>query len=225
MGPQQSLEIPGIELQGVHRNAVHTGAELAKQLAQRQGSRYGSLPVEPRLSLLFPSGGLERGQIYSCGGDASLSLLFALIARATQEGSWVATINLFSLGLMSAREHGVALQRMLCIDTGTNGPAWTQTLGACVDGVDLVVVHKPQCSLHDARRIEARMKANGTVLVVIGDPGVFSPAVVLTSRTTQWEFSTHAVRRNVDILATGRRVHGKSQCTIAIPAHDQLVDR
>jgi hypothetical protein len=220
---QQTFTLHGIALTGVHQHAVHTGAELAQRLAQHRGSKYGSLPVGPQLSALFPSGGLERGHIYGCRGDASLSLLYALIARATQVGSWVATVNLFSLGLMSAREHGIALQRLLCVDAGTQATTWTQVVGACVDGLDVVVAYAPQCSLQDARRIEARLKAHGSVLIIVGDPGVFSPAVVLSSHTTQWEFSTHASRRDVDVVATGRRIHGRHHCTLTFPGHDQHV--
>ena len=223
MTSQQTFTLHGIALTGVHQHAVHTGAELAQRLAQHRGSKYGSLPVGPQLSALFPSGGLERGHIYGCRGDASLSLLYALIARATQVGSWVATVNLFSLGLMSAREHGIALQRLLCVDAGTQATTWTQVVGACVDGLDVVVAYAPQCSLQDARRIEARLKAHGSVLIIVGDPGVFSPAVVLSSHTTQWEFSTHASRRDVDVVATGRRIHGRHHCTLTFPGHDQHV--
>jgi hypothetical protein len=221
---QQTLELHGIALSGVHQHGVHTGEELAERLTQHQPSGYGPLPVGPALSALFPSGGLERGHIYGCRGDASLSVLYALIARATQAGSWVATVNLFSLGLMSAREHGIALQRLLCVDAGTQPATWTQVMGACVDGLDVVVAYAPQCSLHDARRIEARLKAHGSVLVIVGDPGVFSPAVVLSSRTTQWEFSTHASRREVDVVATGRRVHDRRQCTLSFPLHGQHME-
>jgi hypothetical protein len=219
--PQRTLELHGIALTGVHQHGVHTGAEFAERLARHQASGYGPLPVGSALSALFPSGGLERGHIYGCRGDASLSVLYALSARATQAGSWVATVNLFSLGLMSAREHGVALQRLLCVDAGTQPATWTQVMGACVDGLDVVVAYAPQCSLHDARRIEARLKAHGSVLIIVGDPGVFSPAVVLSSHTTQWEFSTHASRREVDVVATGRRVHGQRQCALTFTGHDQ----
>lgn len=224
MAPQRTFELHGIALTGVHQHGVHTGAELAERLTQHQGSQYGPLPVGSALSELFPSGGLERGHIYGCRGDAALSLLCALIARATQAGSWVATINLFSLGLMSAREHGVALQRLLCVDAGTQSTTWTQVVGACVDGLDVVVVYAPQCSLHDARRIEARLKTHGSVLIIVGDPGVFSPAVVLSSHTTRWEFSTHASHRDVDVVATGRRVHNRRQCTLSFPAHSQHME-
>jgi len=148
-------------------------------------------------------------------------VLYTLIARATQVGSWVATVNLYSLGLMSAREHGVALQRLLCVDAGSQATTWTPVVGACVDGLDVVVIHAPQCSLHDARRIEARLKAQGSVLIIVGDPGVFSPAVVLSSHTTRWDFSTHASRREVDVVATGRRVHGRDHCALVFASSDQ----
>lgn len=199
--------------------SVETGAELAQRFLERAGSRYGPIPVAPELAALFPSGGLERGHVYGCRGDAWLSLMYVLIAQSTQEGSWVSMINLDFVAMMSAQEQGVALQRVLCVDAKGDAAVWTHVVGACVDGVDIVVVYRPQCRTSDVRRIEARLKAHGSILIVVGDPGAFSPAVVLTGHTTHWDFSTYAMSRSVQVTASGRRMYGSQQCTLIFPRH------
>ena len=197
--------------------AVETGAALAERQLQYRVSRYGVLPVDDELASLLPAAGLERGQVYGCRGDAWLSLMCTLVGRATQEGSWLAGVNLAFLGMMSAAEHGVALQRTLCVEVDDDVATWTRVVGACVDGVDIVVVYRPKCGIGDVRRLEARIKAHGSVLIVMGDPGVFSPSVVLTAQTTRWDFSSHAARRHVHVSATGRRVYGNQHCSLVFP--------
>jgi hypothetical protein len=213
----QLIELQRTARHGSFVGAIETGADFAQRLSVRTASRYGSLPVGPQLSSLFPTGGLERGHIYGCRGDAWLSVMYALIARATQEGSWVAVVNLEFMGMMSAAEHGVALQRVLCVDAGVEAEKWAHVVGACVDGVDIVVLYRPQCRPSDVRRLEARMKAHGTTVIVVGDPGPFSPAVVVSTQTTDWGFSTHMSQRSVHVVAHGRRMHQVQHCDIVFP--------
>ena len=213
----QRIDFQRVAKHGSDIAAVETGAALAERQLQHRISRYGVLPVDDELASLLPAAGLERGHVYGCRGDAWLSLMCTLVGRATQEGSWLAGVNLAFLGMMSALEHGVALQRMLCVDLDDDVATWTRVVGACVDGVDIVVVHQPKCGISDARRLEARIKAHGSLLVVLGDPGVFSPSVVLTAQTTRWDFSSHAAQRYVHVSAMGRRVYGNRQCTVVFP--------
>ena len=215
------VELQRTALRGSCVGAVETGSDLAQRLSRRASSHYGPLPVSPELSSLFPTGGLERGHIYGCRGDAWLSVMYAVIARATQEGSWVAVVNLDFMSPLSASEHGVALHRMLCIDAGHDARLWTQVVGACIDGVDVVVVHRPHCHGADIRRLEARMKAHGTIMIVVGDPGSFSPAVVLSTQTQRWQFSTHLSSRLVHVTASGRRMHQSRHCDVAFPVIEQ----
>lgn len=217
MDHTQLIELQRSARRGSLVDAIETGADFAQRLSVRTTSRYVSLPVGSQLAALFPTGGLERGHIYGCRGDAWLSVMYALIARATQEGSWVAVVNLEFIGMMSAVEHGVALQRMLCVDAGVEVEKWPHVVGACIDGVDVVVLHRPQCRPGDARRLEARMKAHGTTVIVVGEPGPFSPAVVVSTQTTDWDFSTHMSQRSVHVVAHGRRMHQARHCDIVFP--------
>jgi hypothetical protein len=146
-----------------------------------------------------------------------MSLLFALVASATQHGSWFAMVNMPTAGLMAAHENGVALQRTVCVDVGVSGGHMSNILGSLVDGIDLVAVRSPQCSSAEVRRVAARVKAQGSVLLVVGNTAGFSPDAVLVAHTQQWQFHTHAVSRTVNITAQGRRLHAQRSCVVALP--------
>lgn len=154
--------------------------------------------------------------MYGCSGDAPVSLLFALVAAATQEGSWFAMVDMEHAGLQSAHEHGVALQRTLCISSG--GPrTWPAVTGALVDGIDIVAVASPSCRSSDARRLAARVKSSGAVLFVLGRRGDFEVDIVMNTRTVSWHFDLHAEVRTVEVSASGRRVHAVRPRTIRLP--------
>lgn len=199
---------------------VETGADFALRFAQRAAGGVGPLPVTEVLQPLFSGAGFERGHIYGIAGDAPLSLLFALVARATGEGSWLALVNLQRAGLLSAHEHGVALHRTVCVEVGSSSSSssWSHAVGALVDGFDFVVVSSPACSMGEARRIAARVKAQGSVLLVVGNPGAFDVDATFGARTVQWQFNTYASARTVHVSARGRRVHGDHSCTVQLPA-------
>lgn len=197
-------------------NQVRTGAQLSGDMVVRGALGRGLLPVAPEIASLFPGGALERGRIYCCTGDASLSLLFALIASATQEGSWCALVDMEHAGLQSAREHGVALHRMLCVSSG-GARSWPLVVGALVDGVDIVAVSSPTCRVSDARRLAARVKASGAVLVVLGRAGELGADAVLRAHTVSWRFDLHAHARSVEVSTSGRRVHGERRRVVHLP--------
>ncbi len=196
---------------------VETGADFAQRHAQRAAGGVGPLPVTEVLQPLFGGAGFERGHIYGIAGEAPLSLLFALVARGTADGSWLALVNLQRAGLLSAHEHGVALQRTVCVDVAA-GTQWSHVVGALVDGFDFVVVSSPVCSVNEARRITARVKAQGSVLLVLGKPGAFDVDATFAAHTVQWQFDTYASARTVDVEAHGRRVYGTRSCRVQLPA-------
>jgi hypothetical protein len=117
--------------------------------------------------------------------------------------------------LLSAHEHGVALHRTVCVDAGAGVGA---VLGALVDGFDFVAVWSPACSVSEARRIAARVKAQGSVLLVMGNAGAFDVDATFGAHTVNWQFDTYASARTVDIAARGRRVHGERSCRVQLPA-------
>lgn len=152
-----------------------------------------------------------------------MSLLFSLVATATSVGSWLAFVDVPRVGLMAAHEYGVALQRVMCVNSGGHTQSYAQVVGALVDGIDLVVVSSPACSAAEARRIVARAKASGSVLIILGRTGQFSPDVVLSSSTTEWHFHTHASSRTMSVQAHGRRVYNQRALTVQLPAADGAV--
>lgn len=208
------------ELTGTHSSGIETGAQFAQRVSSRVEAGFGPVPVAPALASLLASSGLERGGVYACAGDAPMSLLFSLVAVATTQGSWLACVDVPRMGLMAAHEYGVALQRVMCVSTGGHTQSYAQVVGALVDGIDLVVVSSPVCSAAEARRIVARAKASGSVLLILGRAGQFSPDVVLSSSTTEWHFHTHASSRTMSVQAHGRRVYNQRALTVQLPAAD-----
>ena len=88
-------------------------------------------PVHESLESLFPQGGLLAGAIYSV--DFSTSLLWSLVAEATQKGTWCAVVGMPDLGLAAAEELGVNVDRLVLVPSP--GSQWMAVLGALIDVV------------------------------------------------------------------------------------------
>lgn len=209
--------IESLALSGRHLSALETGAQFAERVSARASSGYGPLSVPAQLEPLFPARGLERGYVYGISGGASLSLLSALASRATQTGSWLALVNMPHVGVLSMHEYGVALHRTVCVSAPEKGSVWAGVVGALVDGIDIVAVSATHCSASEARRIAARVKAQGSVLFVMNATQVFSLDAEFTTSGHDWEFSTHAVQRSVRVVSHGRRIHGQRSCSVLMP--------
>lgn len=197
--------------------ALPAGIETAADLLARTGA-HAALPVVPALSSLFPLGGPERGRVHGIRGDAAVSLVNALVARATQEGAWCALVDMPHAGLRAAHEHGVALQRVVCVETDRSSSSWGRVVGALVEGIDIVVVRDPVCPPAEARRIAARVKAQGAVLLVHGQLSSFPVDAVLTAHTRSWQFGPCAVARTVQVSAEGRRIPGVRRAEVLLPS-------
>jgi hypothetical protein len=150
---------------------VRTAAQL-KQPDHEAPAGVGSLPVTPALAELLPGGGLRRGSTVSVSG--STALILALLAEATQQGSWAAITGLPELGVAAAAELGVDLDRFALIPHP--GAEVVGVVSALIDGFDLVVlgpvatggVQPPL-----ARRLAGRVRNRGAVLITAGAwPGV-----------------------------------------------------
>jgi hypothetical protein len=188
------------------------------------------LPVVESLAALLPDGALARGSVVRVAGVGSTSLALALIAKASQEGSWSSIIGLGELALVAAEEHGIALGRLALIEV----PQWrrcAEVVAALIDGFDLVLLDaRAELRAVEIRRITARMREQGSVLILI-DPGLpgassapmsrsmsrsvlsqsadgWSPDLVLTLGSPQWSGvgSGHGLlrHRRVTIDAVGR---------------------
>jgi hypothetical protein len=179
-----------------------------------------SLPVTAALRALLPGGCLRRGGTVairaatstgpgdgSAGvtGSGATSLLFALLAQASTAGSWCAAVGMPRLGLVAAAEAGVAVDRLALVPHP--GPDWVDTVGALLDGVDIVALATPGgVAPQLAARIVARARQRGAVLVAVGAwPGVDTTLDVVRAR---WHGLGQGVgrlrRREVEVVASGR---------------------
>lgn len=166
------------------------------------------LPVLEPLAPLLPGGGLRRGSIVAVGGKAATSLAMALIAEASGQGSWVAVVGVPTVGLVAASELGVALDRVALVPHPAPG-TWATVVAALVDAVDVVLVGPARVRPSDARRVAARARERGAVLVPVDARWPEAPDVILTGADTRWEGLGagygHLLARQVAVEAIGRR--------------------
>lgn len=169
--------------------------------------------VPPELGALFPEGGMRRGTTLAVEplvGGCSVALSVA--ARMTTAGMWTAAIGMPFLGLAAAAELGVDLARMALVPAP--GPRWAEVVGALVDGFDLLVVHPPaRVRAADGRRLTARLREKGSVMILMDAPGwPDSPDIRLTANQRGWTGleAGHGrlEARHLEIVASGRRVPG-----------------
>ena len=142
-------------------SALQSGGHVKKlTLAQDQ-----VLPIRSDLLPLFPWGGIKRGTVVETSSSA---LMLALLGKATSEGSWVAVVGSPDLGLAAAREHGVALERLVVVHRPPQDQMAT-VISALVDALDIVVIgSRLITSGVDARRLSARARERGSVLLSRG---------------------------------------------------------
>lgn len=142
-------------------------AHLRSRVEQVQGRRLGTavVPVHPALAPLLPGGGLRAGSAYTIG--PSTSLLLALLARPSQDGSWCAAVGMPELGVEAASQLGVDLSRLVLIPDP--GERWLAVTAAIADVLP-VVATRPQGRVGEgeASRLAARLRDRGTVLLVQG---------------------------------------------------------
>lgn len=156
--------------------AVPSLAEAARRVRTTTLAVDRALPVLEALDGLLPDG-LRRGVTVEVSGTGARSVALALMARATGTGSWAVVVGDGDLGLAAAAEVGVALERLVVVDA-PGREQWAPVVATFVGAVDLVLVsprHRP--SIGDVRRLAARCRERGSVLVRLssessGFPGV-----------------------------------------------------
>jgi hypothetical protein len=129
-----------------------------------------ALAVPGELGELIPA--LRRGSVVAVEGEpgaGATSIALRLAAAATAAGEWAAAVELHgSLGGLAAAEAGVALERFAV--TRRVPPArWAAVVAALLDGIGLVLAEvPPYARAGDARRLAARARERGVVLVGVG---------------------------------------------------------
>jgi len=204
---------------------------LARQV--RPTSWHGTrlLPAAAALTGLLPDGGLRRGTTIvvtgeggGSGGDAQgdLALALALAVAPSAAGHWCAAIGLPDLGGAAVRDLGVALGRLVLVPRP--GPAWPDVVAVAVEGIEVVVVRPPFPPRPGvARRLVARVREHGTILVVLPGHGGWPEGgdLRLSVAAARWEGAGdgHLKGRRMTVVASGRRAASRTRrCELWLPS-------
>jgi hypothetical protein len=148
-------------------------------------ARDRALPVLPALEPLLPDG-LRRGATLAvAGGPGGTTLALATVVEASAAGSWTAVVGAPALGWQAALELGLAPERLLAVPDLPR-ESWATVVASLLDAVDVVVVAAPRVSPAEARRLAARGRERGAVLVTL--PGTAWPGadIRLTVTGVRW---------------------------------------
>jgi hypothetical protein len=140
------------------------GVGVASGLGVAPADQAKVLPVPAELGGVLPWGGLRRGSTVAVRGG--MTLLLALLAEATASGSWAGVVGLPDLGVQAAAELGVAVDRLALVPRP--GSQAVAVAAALLDGMDLVVMAAGECGDAHARRLSARARHRGAVLLPYG---------------------------------------------------------
>ena len=178
------------------------------------------LPVLEPLQPLLPDG-LRRGSTVAVGDATSLAL--AVVAGPSSAGSWSAAVGVSNLGLAAAAELGVALDRFVVVADPPRD-AWATVVATLVDALDVVLVRaRHRIGGNDARRLIARTRERGAVLVVLGDRWPEAPDVRLQIVRSEWcgigDGHGHLRARRITVEGGGRRAAARTrQVDLWLPA-------
>jgi hypothetical protein len=115
------------------------------------------------------------------------------------------------LGVLAAAERGIDLARLVLVPSLGGPDRWMQVLAALFDSVD-VVLFAPRTAVRqsEARRLAARSRDRGSVLVVLDHRGNWSGPSDLRCTVTRSDWSGlsrgHGLlsRRHYDLEVSGR---------------------
>ena len=181
-------------------------------------------------------GSLQRGLTVAVNGIGATSMALVLAAGPSQAGSWTALVGTEELGLAAVAEAGIALERLLVVspvDASTNAGVVAALIGA----VDVVLVGSGlRFRPADLRRLSARLRESGSVLIQIGSSRIESsqigsskgPGVDVGVRvmTSQWSGlgPGHGLLRSrkveVQTQGTWRGYKGESRLALLLPGPD-----
>lgn len=173
------------------------------------------LPLDDGVAGLLPGGVLRRGSVVSVEG--STSLVLALIARASREGSWAAIVGLPNIGVVAAARRGIELSRLALVPHP--GAEAATIAAACIDGMDIVVLG-PRLALTDPdlRRLAARARERGVALVSASPhPGTHVALRVLRSEWAGLGAGEGRLRgRTLTVARSGRHLGGSDEVAIVL---------
>lgn len=189
------------------------------------------LPVSPPFVPVLPGGGLRRGSVVGLAGPGSTSLTMALLAEASRSGSWLVAVGLSRLGLAASAELGLDLERLVLV-ARPEPSRWAAVTAALLDAFEVVLV-QPTHAVRpaDARRLEARARDRGAVLVQTGgraDAWPHAPDLSLTVTRAAWsglaDGHGRLHSRRVTVEVQGRRQAARvRRAELWLPAADGSV--
>ncbi len=191
------------------------------------------LPVPVPLAPLFPDRALRRGTtttVVGRPGHGATTLALALLAAASQAGSWCAAVGLPDPGIAAAAELGIDLRRVVFVPHPGRG--WAEAAGDLLPGVDVVLVHPPgRANATVARHLTARARDRQTALVVLVEQINDWPQggdLALAVGDIEWQGiglgHGHLQRRRAEVRVSGRRSAGRIQeCSLWLPAPSGVV--
>ena len=191
-----------------------------------------TLPTPVDCADLFAEGALVRGRTLSSTGPAATTVMLRLVAAAVEAGGWMAVIDVPTRGLDAASELGIALERVVAIDTrradaGERGGdvdagVWADVVAAAADGFEVLVTRVPaDVRASTLRKVVTRLQQRGVVMMVVGDPGPLACDGVIDTGCQVWTGVGagwgRLERRAVEVTATGRRLPGQRCRTMEFP--------
>lgn len=208
------------------RMAVAQQTVRSASTVERRGMMR-ALPVLRALRPLLPDGALRRGSTVAVTGSTALAL--ALVAEASAAGSWCAVVGCPWLGVAAAAETGICLSRLALVPEP--GRQWTETVAALIDGVDVVVAGPPaRLGSHEMRRLSARARERGTVVVPLESTGTRweGADIRLTTTAGRWEGIDDGIgrlrARRLTVEASGRGAAARPRrAEIWLPARSGAV--
>jgi hypothetical protein len=133
------------------------------------------LPVTPSLQEILPAGGLQRGSTvvvdaHKVGGATTLAV--EMLVGVSVGGFWCAVAGFADLGIVAAAERGIDLARLILVPSLGPPDRWLQVVATLFDAVDAVLL-LPRGAVRpsDARRLAARSRERGSVLLVLDQRG------------------------------------------------------
>jgi len=186
------------------------------------------LPVPPPLAPLFPDGALRRGTtttVAGLPGHGATTLALALLAAASQTGSWCAAVGLPDPGVVAVAGLGIDLRRVVFVPRP--GQGWAEAAGDLLAGVDVVLVRPPgRARLTAARHLVARARERQVALVVLVEQAGGWPEggdLALSVGALAWEGvgrgHGHLQGRRSEVRVSGRRAAGRAvECSLWLPA-------
>lgn len=150
-----------------------------------------ALPVLRTLEPLLPQG-LQTGSCYTVRG--SLGLALALIAEASAGGRWCGVVGVPEFGAEAAVTLGVDLSRLLLVPDPRQ--EWLTAVATLVEVLPLVLARAPaHVPPKEVTRLEARLRRQGCVLIVLAEDGHRWPRSAATLDAVRSEWSGLAAGR------------------------------